>query len=108
MFSKRSLSERFYGVFSPLPASHSERLEQAVEKHPAIAVSIAPVDCSCEGSASILAPNADSGRTFPQVGDGDHQPPIPPSRIRLYAAKLRSEEHTSELQSLMRTSNAVF
>src|SRR3546814_6234434 len=41
--------------------------------------------------------------TFARAGDGDHRAP---ERLGEHAA--RSEEHTSELQSLMRISSAVF
>src|SRR3546814_3070739 len=44
-----------------------------------------------------------------QAGDGDHRDPLfMCDRLRGRAVVARSEEHTSELQSLMRISYAVF
>src|SRR3546814_1912636 len=38
----------------------------------------------------------------------ESRPPLSPAAVRRIAAGIRSEEHTSELQSLMRISYAVF
>src|SRR3546814_10809059 len=45
------------------------------------------------------------GRTLPTILEGK---PVPPFRYHDFGSLVRSEEHTSELQSLMRISYAVF
>src|SRR3546814_5311112 len=45
---------------------------------------------------------------YNRMTQGVGRPPAPQLRARFGLAELRSEEHTSELQSLMRNSYAVF
>src|SRR3546814_1170894 len=97
----------------PLPDSRQFALTQALQRaasHPEFTPfaigqllfnqPLAP----CRQTRPYLTPETgiahDAARFF-------HQLPIEPGR-RLLRRQLRSEEHTSELQSLMRTSYAVF
>src|SRR3546814_6646100 len=55
-------------------------------------------------AASRAARNAAHGRS----ANKNMASPVPPSRFTEQTSQMRSEEHTSELQSLMRNSYAVF
>src|SRR3546814_5057641 len=66
-----------------------------------VAIAVLPVERRC----STLGP---CGVTTFRHGTSHATPHEPPSRCPLATSPLRSEEHTSELQSLMRISYAVF
>src|SRR3546814_4134257 len=59
------------------------------------------------GDAAAAGAAETARRTFEEGGLADTLPTVDVPRVELEAG-LRSEEHTSELQSLMRTSYAVF
>src|SRR3546814_2606421 len=70
---------------------------------PAVLVAALPLKSSLPQSAS--RPSGQTGATSPEWGGG-HPPDS--AAVSSSPARLRSEEHTSELQSLMRTSYAAF
>src|SRR3546814_4508064 len=65
-------------------------------------VTIAPTEAELWLSALIVSNGASSGRRLPKIRGADIY------TLCLLVRDLRSEEHTSELQSLMRISYAVF
>src|SRR3546814_1626940 len=58
--------------------------------------------------ASAAAPEIADGEAAPDADTETDQKPAPDANISAIAPDTRSEEHTSELQSLMRSSYAVF
>src|SRR3546814_8409818 len=61
-----------------------------------------------EGAARAAFAEAGIDATLDSAGTGDWHVGHPPDRRAQAEARRRSEEHTSELQSLIRTSSAVF
>src|SRR3546814_10550224 len=77
-------------------------IEQIVAAHPAVA------ECAVIGANDDLKGMVPVGLVVLKSGSGAAHDDIAREIIRRVRDELRSEEHTSELQSLMRSSYAVF
>src|SRR3546814_316140 len=90
-------------------------MEAGLDTGPMRAKHVTPIEDKTAGVLTAELARAGAGLMLEVLEDLDAQPPVPqPEEGVTYAAKIdkaearRSEEHTSELQSLMRISYAVF
>src|SRR3546814_2944410 len=97
----------------PFPTRRSSDLRAVDDEHQRLARALAQVDRGADG-AQIM--RAGTRRDDDQLGDrnhaldrhGDRRRRVDDRELEALLAQDRSEEHTSELQSLMPTSYAVF
>src|SRR3546814_4514704 len=89
--------------FKPLPTSTRSPLVSGLE--PKEAKKMPPFPCAVSGKFRLARPRPASSHISPIFRC---RPSVPIFRPLIFPAYRRSEEHTSELQSLMRISYAVF